>query len=446
LYPEDEMEDSMNFIERVTQIISIYPNISGFLADLLNNIRKDCETEVVYPKLTESLKLITERFNSYFVYNFKTSEEQMKLLCAALCLSGKEDFLMRFDEISGLILLRIREKVYSNEALTIVNELLVTYYNRYPDAWATLLDRTESIFNQIFPHGRKNVLGCDDDVKGIVKILETVTKKLPRFCYDEIIKKLVRQCNQVQNQDNFPWDRANIALQTFLYLCYSNSGTGPDDVIFVWKEEFKNVKIGDLGFEPMSKEISNLIKAILIKICKQYWQSNSNEFIFDVNKTKLLNFLSMVLEKYTLVVDEDIILKLMESNIAGIREKAKEVYLRDDHEGSDEIIHKIGNMIFAQPFKLPPKTDKKYNENDLKVLSFFEESFNWDCNCNFKVIPNPPEGLQENRVLRGGVFYILESLTSWKGLDPTRSSGKLDIKEIELFGRVVDVYFRLLSR
>jgi hypothetical protein len=131
------------------------------------------------------------------------------------------------------------------------------------------------------------VLGCDDDVKGIVKLLETVTKKLPRYCYNEIIKKLVRQCNQIQNHDNFPWDRANSALETFLCLCSnhssssSGSGSNSNRNTFVWKVEFSNVKIGDLEFEPMSKEVSDLIKTNIMKIFKQYWQSSSNEFIFD---------------------------------------------------------------------------------------------------------------------------------------------------------------------
>lgn len=444
MYPEDEMEDSMNFIERITQMTSRYPNINGILADLLNNIRKDCETEFVYPKLTECLKFITERFNPYYIINFKVTEDQMKLLCAALCLSGKEEFLMRFDEVISIILLRIREKSFTNDALLILNELLSTYYNRYPDAWATLLDRTESIFHQIFPQNRKNVLGCDDDVKRMIKVLETVSKKLPRFCYNEIIKKLIRQCNQAQNQgtlDNFPWDRANIALQTFIYLYSINhTSNNSDNNENVWKSEFSQVKIGDLEFEPMSREISDLIKTILMKICKQFWQSNSNEFIFDANKTKLLKFVGMVLEKYTLFVEDELILRLNESNIEEIQKKAKEVYLRGECEGSDEIIHRIGNMIFGQPFKLP-KSNKEFNENDLKVYSFFEKSFNWEN----KEIPVPPEELQENKVLRGGIFYILESLTSWKLHDPT-SSGKFDEKEIELFGKVVDIYFVLLTK
>ena len=366
----------------------------------------------------------------------------MKLLCTALCLSGKEIFLMRFDEVVEILLLRIREKVYSNDALMILNELLSTYYNRYPDAWATLMDRTESIFDQVFPPGRKNVLGCDDEVSHVVKVIETVAKKLPRFCYNEIIKKLVRQCNQVQSQENFPWDRANIALQLFLYLCssHTNNPKIANSCNNGWKEEFKHVKIGDLEFEPMSKEISDLIRTNLIKICEKYWRSTLNQFLFDSSKTKLLKFLVVVLENYTLLVDGDVLLNLMESNIPEVREKAKEVYLRNDHEGSDEIIHKIGNLIFGQSFKIPENC-KKYDENDMEVYSFFEESFNRDS----KVIPNPPEGLQESKVLRGGVFYILESLTSWKSIDPTNSR-KLDIKEVELFGRVVDVYFKLLTR
>ena len=444
------MEDSMNFIERTTKMISRFPNISSFLADLLNNIRKDCESEFVYPKLTESLKFITERYNSYYIYNFKVSEDQMKLLCSALCLSGKEEFLNRFDEVATLILLRIREKVYSNDSLSVLNELLSTYYNRYPDAWATLLDRSETIFKQIFPNGRKNVLGCDEDVMGVVRVLETVTKKLPRFCYNEIIKKLIRQCDQAQNQgniDNFPWDRANIVLQTFLYLCSVNSSPSSQSYpsCTVWKSEFSKGKIGDLEFEPMSKEISELIKTILMKICKQFWQSHLNEFVFDTNKTKLLKFIEMVLEKFTQLVEGEIILKLMESNVTEIKEKAKEVYLRDGSDCCDksgELIHKIGNMIFGQAFKIPNRRNKDdFDENDMKVYSFFEESFNWEC----KEIPSPPEGLQENQVLRGGIFYILESLSSWKLIDPT-SSGKLDKKEIELFGKVVEVYFKLLTK
>ena len=148
----------MLFLERISNQAFKSPQISSFLADILLNLRKNCETESVYPKLVECVQLIIERFNVNVMSSFKISQDHMKLLCSALCLSGKETFLNRFDELVGILLVRLREKFYDFKALSILNELLSTYYNRYPDAWATLLDRTESICHQIFPNGRKNVL------------------------------------------------------------------------------------------------------------------------------------------------------------------------------------------------------------------------------------------------------------------------------------------------
>lgn len=445
MYPEEDLEDSMNFIEKITIMTSRSPSVNIFLADLLNNIRNDCETEFIYPKLTECLKIVTDRYSSYYVMNFKLSEGQIKLLVASLCLSGKDSFLKRFDEIISLILLRIRERIYSNDSILIISEMLSTYYNRYTDAWATLLDRTESILLEIFPIGRKNVLGCEDgEVGRIVKILEIVSKKLPRFCYNEIIKKLMKQCHQSLNNnqllDNFPWDRANIALQTFLHLCSGKE----------WKSEYSKVKIGDLELEPMGKEVNELILQVLLKISKQFWKGHLNQFIFDSSQTKLISFLKVIFEKYLVFIDSSIILKFSESNISELSEKALKAFkIKAAKSQSNEsevarIIHMIGNMIFGQSFKLSDddEDDERFkvisNAENEKVYEFFETSFN----KNFKLIPNPPENLHENLVLRGGIYFILESLTSWsqtKLLDH-----QLNEKEIELFGRVVDVYFKLL--
>ena len=445
----------MNFIEKITFMTARSPSINVFLADLLNNIRNDCESEFIYPKVTECLKMITERYNPYYLANFKVSEGQLKLLAASLCLSGKNAFLERFDEIISLLLSRIREKLYSNDSILIIAEMLSTYYNKYSDAWATLLDRTESILIQIFPNGRKNVLGCEDgDVAKIVKVLEIVSKKLPRFCYNEVIKRLMKQCHHISNNshlDYFPWDRANITLQTFLHLCSSTVDSTLCDNL-VWKSEYANAKIGDLELEPMCKQVSDLIRGILAKITKQFWQGHLNQFIFDSSKTKLISFLKMILEKYLFFIDSSVILNLTESNIAEISEEALKAFKSKSFEEAKiaEIIHKIGNMIFGQSFKLFDNSEIKVFSNsenpenfeNENVYKFFETCFN----RNNKMIPNPPENLQENSVLRGGIFYILESLTSWsqtKLLDPT-AQGKLDEKEIELFGRVVDVYFKLL--
>lgn len=458
MYPEEELEDSMGFIEKITLMTTRSPSVNVFLADLLNNIRNDCESEFVYPKLTECLKSITGRYTPYYLVNFKVNEGQMKLLAASLCLSGKETFLARFDEIISILLSRIREKIFSNDSILIIAEMLSTYYNRYPDAWATLLDRTESILSQIFPIERKNVLGCEDgDVGRIVEILAIVSKKLPRFCYNEIIKRLIKQSHQSYNNnqlDNFPWDRVNIALQTFLQLC-SSSNTETEERSghnLVWKSEYSKVKIGDLELEAMSKEISDLIRVILAKLTKQFWQGHLNQFNFDSSKTKLISFLKMILAKYLIFLDSGIILNLTESSISDLAESAKKAFKsKKSSSGGEceisEVIHKIGNMIFGQGFKLDGDKVKVFsisepeNENE-KVYKFFEKSFN----RNSKTIPNPPANLQENIVLRGGIFYILESLTSWsqtKLLDPT-AHGKLDENEIELFGRIVDVYFKLL--
>ena len=426
------------------------PSINVFLADLLNNIRNDCESEFIYPKLTECLKMITDRYNAYYVANFKVSEGQLKLVAASLCLSGKESFLGRFDEIISIILLRIREKTYSDDSILIIAEMLSTYYNKYSDAWATLLERTESILAQIFPIGRKNVLACEDgDVDRIVIILGIVCKKLPRFCYNEIIKRLIKQSQQSYNNnnqlDNFPWDRANIALQTFLHLCCSNASIESGKTL-VWKPEYSKVKIGDLELEQISKEISDLIHGIFSKITKQFWQGHLNQFNFDSSKTKLISFLKMILGKYLIFIDSGIVLNMTETNIPDLCEDSKIAFKNKVKSVSNEaeiaeIIHKIGNMIFGQSFKLDTFKVISNPENE-KVYKFFEFSFNRNC----KTIPNPPENLQENPVLRGGIFYILESLTSWsqtKLFDPT-AQGKLDENEIELFGRIVDVYFKLL--
>lgn len=444
----------MNFIEKLTQMTMRSVNICGFLTSLLMNIRKDCETEFIYPKLTDCLKLITDKFSSYYFANFKISEDHMRLYCAALCLSGKEGFLERFDEAIGIIIQRIREKSFSNEALLMLNELLQTYYNRYPDAWATILDRTESIFIQIFPQGRKQVLGCDDveGVSRIVNILETVTRKLPRFCYNEIIKKLVRQCGN-STHDNFPWDRANITLQTFLFLASINHSNSNSDNTFnnQWQEEYSKVRIGDLELEPMSKEVSELIKLTFSRILKQYWMPHLNAFVFDLNKTKLLAFIKMVLEKYGGVMDFGLVLRLTEANVEVIEESALTVLKARlaldnttgnniDSNSTHVLVHKIGNMIFGQSFKIIDENVLLCAESE-KVFDFFRESFD----RNYKLVPIPPVNLQENPVLRGGVFHILESLTSWSQTRLVEST-RLSSKEIELFGKVVDVYFRLLTK
>lgn len=441
----------MNFVEKLAQMTMRSANICGFLASLLTNIRKDCETEFIYPKLTDCLKMITDKFSSYYLANFKINEEHMRLYCAALCLSGKEGFLDRFDEAVGIIIQRIREKSFTNDTLLMLDELLQTYYNRYPDAWATILDRTEYIIIQIFPQGRKQVLGCDDAVVGvgrIVKVLETVTRKLPRFCYNEIIKKLVRQCGN-NNQDNFPWDRANITLQTFLFLASINHGTVNGDV--QWKEEYSKVRIGDLELELMSKEVSELIKLTFTKISKQYWMPHLNSFVFDLNKTKLLAFIKMVLEKYGGVMDFGLIMRLTESNVQVIEVTALQVLkARMDRETNTDsnncnsahvLVHKIGNMIFGQSFKIIEDHSSVYCAESEKVFEFFRESF--DRNC--KLVPIPAANLQENQVLRGGIFHILESLTSWSQTKLVEST-RLSSKEVELFGKVVDVYFRLLAK
>lgn len=445
----------MSFIEKLTLMTTRSPNISGFLAELLKHIRLDCENELIYPKLAECTKMITERFNSFYVSNFKLSEIQMKMLAAALCLSGKDLFLSRFDEVITIVLLRIRERIYSNTSLLIINEMLDTYYNKYSDSWATILDRTESILMQIFPHGRKNVLGCEGDVSMVVKILDTVTKKLPRFSYNEIIKKLFKQCNQTQGTsqilDNFPWDRASIALQTFLNLCSSNTiknnnNNNRSSDNLVWKAEYSKVKIGDLELESMSENLSELIRSIFIKLTRQYWKGHLNEFVFDQSKTKLIGFIKLVLNKFLVLIEPEIILNLIESNNNEVSDLAKKVFIEKLRETNktDELVHRIGNMIFGQSFKLEGFDDKTINsKDDAIVYKFFKNSFD----RNYKEIPEPPENLQENYVLRGGIFYILESITTWsqtKLSDPT-ISGKLDSQEIELFGKIVDVYFRLLS-
>ena len=422
------------------------PTICGFLADLLNNIRRDCE--FTYPKLTDSVKFVLERFNSYYISNFKVCEGQMKLLSASLCLSGKDVFLMRFDEIITIILTRIREKTYSTTALYIINELLATYYDKYSDAWATILDRTESILIQIFPDGRKNVLGCDDGVDEVMKILETVSKKLPRFCYNEIVKKLTRQCNHNQvHLDNFPWDRANIAIQTFLFLCTDITKENS-----VWREEYAKVKIGDLEFEPISREISELIKSIFTKITRQYWQPHLNEFIFNLSRVKLISFIKIALEKFLCLVDGEIVLNLCESNSCEIRELAKESFKLKNFDGSfktEMLIHKIGNMIFGQTFAISEDQETEDicvspddHTTSCSVYAFFKMSF--DRNC--KIIPNPPDNLEDNLILRGGIFYILESLASWSQTKLSDPNVKLDSKEIELFCKIVDIYFKLLSK
>lgn len=470
MYPEEELEDSVEFIDQITRKtfksdLTYQIDLLSFLTEMFNHIRRESDSDFQYPKLGECIGFIIGRLNPYYLSSFKVPEAQVRLLAAVLCLSGKETFLKRFDEIIYLILIRIREKSFSNDAIKSVIELLSSYYYRYPDAWATLLERSESIFKQIFPIGRKNVLGCEEKVEGIVELLQIVSKKLPRFCLNEIIKKLIKQCGSALNGpiDNFPWDRANIAMQTFLYLCASlqikskNNKFNFFDKNLKWRIGFCKAKIGDLEVEPVFKEISELLKNILAKITKQSWISFSNAFVFDTGKIKLISFIQMVVIKYLNLVDSVTILRLIESNneelneIVKISWEQKKSEARDQDElnyfAKEELIHLIGNMIFGQSFKL--KVD--YNSQsvlasdiDKLVFEFFTEAFD----RNRKSVPTPPDYLKESHVLRGGVFFLLESLSAWSQTKLLSDSSVklLDQSEIDLFGRTVDVYFRLLSK
>ena len=468
MYPEEELEDSFEFIDQITRKIfksdlTYQIELLTFLTEMFNHIRRESDSDFQYPKLGECIGFIIERLNPYYLSSFKVPEAQVRLLAAVLCLSGKETFLKRFDEIIYLILIRIREKSFSNDAIKSVIELLSSYYYRYPDAWATLLERSESIFKQIFPIGRKNVLGCEEKVEGIVELLQIVSKKLPRFCLNEIIKKLIKQCGSALNGpiDNFPWDRASIAMQTFLYLCASLQSKNNDFNLFDknlnWQIKFSKAKIGDLEVEPVFKEISELLKNILAKITKQSWISFSNTFVFDTEKIKLISFIQMVVIKYSNLVDSVTMLRLIESNNEELNELVKLFWEQKKSETKDqdelnhfvkeELIHLIGNMIFGQSFKLKVDFNCQSvlsSDVDKLVFDFFTEAFD----RKRKSVPNPPDDLKDSQVLRGGVFFLLESLSAWSQTKLLSDSSVklLDQSEIDLFGRTVDVYFRLLSK
>jgi hypothetical protein len=449
----------MNFVDIICKI-SFDPQkqvVCDFLATLLINLRMDSESDIFNPQFTECICSILDRFHPIYLVNFKITEFQAKLVASALCLSGREKFLARFDEIFQLFLLRIREKMYSSEALASLNLMLETYYTKYSDSWATLLERSESIVGQLFPDGRKNVIGCEESVKGVVKILETVTLKIPRFSCIEVIKRLLKQCSKAlpngQSIDNFPWDRANIALQTYLFLCSMCTTKQSSAKAVSWKPEYSQIRIGDFELESIDSEVVSLTKALVHKICKQFWQPNYNEMIINANRTKFIGFLVTVLTRFVPLIDSRSILKFTEArNIPEIGEAALEAWnmrfldVSEDKQDEDliahELVHKISNMIYGQTFRLT----SRIGTQNYPVYNYFEKCFSAE--ESLSDFSDPPQDFQENEILRGGIFFLLESLNAWSQtkLLESASSIKLSSAEIELFGKVVDVYFKILSK
>lgn len=316
-------------------------------------------------KLQRCLETILER-TPVLDPKSRASETATLLVAAALCVAGPHVFRAHFAECMHLLVVRVRERTFSAEALRAVARLLWTYYYKYAEAWATLLERTETLCALLFPAERKSVVGCEEDVGGAVEVLDIIGHKQPRFVLNEVIKRLAKQAtgHMTQSLDQMPFDRMTIALRSFLLLVAGiHAGERPAfpgatrTVVRGWDDAHLAVKIGDLEVRPVYDELCELIRMAVDRIGTQHWNANANAVVYDLNRTKMLRFLETAFTLYPASIELDVFLRHFSVNHAGLRSVAMGAVSRRLESSSlrDKIailerrlVHLISHLVFQQ--------------------------------------------------------------------------------------------------
>lgn len=499
-YPEEILEESVEFLDAILQCSFDTTNVSNastslknVIISVLTNMRIELPDDVnffYYQKFNEFLMKINDKFNP--IYNTTTTtngikEINLRLLCGTVCLSGREIFTFRFEEIVNLLFVKLKDlKGNCRELLQSLDHLLWTYYHIYPEAWATILDQTENlIVKQIFPDGRRTVGSAEDGGTGgideIVDLIDTILNKLPRFGLNEIIKKILKQLMAVNIKsttvDTFPWIRANILLQSFLRLCKMLSEDGENDPFkkraanhlrdgegktdkFKWRNEYKKLKIEDQEIESIFTQISELIAMIIELIQTHCWSPHSNTLQLDTNKKRMMSVLELIIEAYDELVGNEFLLRLCycENQIEVISSRAVELAKKRMSREYDNLkikyqlqIHEISRILFNQTSD-EASDFLVLNLNPLElsvVYKFIRCAFDGKEKgagiVEMQLTGESSSPLLDDEILKGTIFYLLEALEMWSQVKLSESTVRIDsVDEINHFGRIIEIYFILL--
>ena len=405
------------------------------LAGMLDSIRDDCERDFIHPLFTKSINYILERLEPFAN---TIHESAFRLYAAAFNLRGNEEFCKRFSLHSTTILNRIRERSLDQSCFKLLTRAFSVYYFVYTDSWATYLDRTENCLSLVFPPRRKNVISCDESVEEVVALVTCITEKLPKFAFNELIKKLVKQCTSAMNDglENVPIDRLNIAIHSLTHLQgLINGKLAPQK-----SRTHLQQQLADLSITSIKNEVCEVISKLWNELERSFWNSQRCQLQIDSSRSKLISLICTILRHINGALSNEALIRLMD--FAPTAEAAREAWNArlllpnaSQEMYKDLQCHRIACLIFNRSV-----TDKEPIEECEEIYHFFTNAFQ---NGDYEL----PGEVDESEVLRSGIAAILDALSLWDSRNMLQESTlRLEDAEVEHFGRIVDVYFVLLGR
>ncbi len=402
-----------------------------FLAGLLESIRNDCERDFIHPLFTRTVNFILEKLEPFTA---TVHESAFRLYAAAFNLRGGEEFCKRFSLHISNLLNRLRERSLDQSCFKLLTCAFSVYYFVYPDAWATYLDRTENCISVIFPVRRKHVLSCDESVDEVVQFVSRIIEKLPKFAFNELVKKLVKQCSSAVNEglDNVPLDRLNIAIRALTHLQALIEGKSASGHL--------KQQLADLSITSIKNDVSDVIGKLWNEIEKAFWNLQKWQLQIDQSSIKLINLLRTILHHFAGALKNEALIRLMDFELTA--EEAKEAWNRRLTDpmvkcqmNQDLQCHRIACLIFNHSI-----AEIEPIEANEPIFHFFVCAFR---HGKYEL----PGEVDESGVLRSGIAAILDALSQWDSKNMLQESTlRLEDAEVEHFGRIVDVYFVLLGR
>ena len=396
-------------------------------------------------------------------------------------LSGKAFFLENLSNLIAVLLAAIKDETSGAMQATLWCSLRVviwTYYYRYSEAWATMLERSETaLFSQLFPKGRRYVLGVDIEISGAVDLLGVISRKLPSYSLNEILKRLVKQANSSLQKplDSFPVDRALIVCMLFAKFVKTAGQKEMPDLSFPEEsqrplEEYRKPKanVNDLDLKGMSSSVIQMINGslqLIGKSCKIGSGTEGGYLVLDATKARLIRYLDHLLDSYYTVIKVQYLYELYHCNNEALSRKARDSLIKLNrmpmHDDKGAIAETLCGCMIGQLVndQKPAFTKSVAMFKDLhlnpkehpavEALVYFAKRFDVLSLLPFSVSANNDFGPNENSfpVYKIGLGHLLEYIHGWStawGSNPALAK-KVSEAEMEHFGKIADIYLELDS-
>jgi len=471
---------ALQYLEQpVSPVKDAYGNL---LLRMLIRLRAIISDDYIHKQLQSTIESLTKGLHSVLDYQrHKVSHISVSLYGVAACMSGKINFLEKCYHLISLILAAIKDETSGDSQSKLwcsLKTIMWTYYYRYSEAWATMLERTEStLFAQIFPKGRRYVLGVDIRISDLVDLLCLISRKLPSYSLNEVLKRLVRQANSSLQKplDNFPFDRALVVCLVFARFVKSAGQKGSPDLVFTEEghtliEEYMkpDSNVNDLDLKGMSVLVSLMINGslqLISKSCKVESGTEGGYLVFDTSKVKVIRYLNCLLDSHWSVIRVKYLYELYHCNEEGLSTRARDALNKlfklqtlEERRSTVELIcgEMIGQLVNNQK-EIFLKSIVILKDFQLSLAEYPEPSALVYFAKRFKMIELLPFIMPESSgcgpneqslaVFKIGLAHLLEYIhgwsTSWSS-NPAPAK-KISASEMEHYGRIADIYLELDS-